>query len=182
MTQGYALANPIMLFFEEKDLSSMPTPEASSLAQIAGIDYTPAPASTSSLPRETGLPAQGNQLSTGGKAGIGVGAVIGALLVGIAIFFILRRKRKTPADPTIPTTETIAEMEDQDKTLAHRKWFLGGKWRNESAAEEQQHELDSRGVVVVPGPPVELEGSHWNAPDNGAVQQNVQNRERTYGS
>lgn len=193
MTQGYALANPIFLAFRDTDLASLPTAEASSMAQIVGLDFTaPAtPASTTSLPRETNpsfslqessTPAR-NQLSAGAKAGIGIGATVGALVIGFLIVFLLKRKRArtSPTDPTIPTTEGPAEMEDQDGSLASRKWFLGGRWRNETAAEEIKLELDSRDVFVVPGPPVELEGSSWNRHGEGAVQHHVQNYERTNG-
>lgn len=52
-----------------------------------------------------------------------------------------------------------AEMQDQDADLAERKRFIDGRWRSEVHAEHEIRELDSRGVRVVPGPPVELEGA-----------------------
>jgi hypothetical protein len=105
-------------------------------------------------------------------------------LVGIAAFFIVKRRRKLRAlaDPRSPTTTTtkLAEMEDQDESLVNRKWFLEGKWRSETAAEEKQHELDSRGVFVVPGSPVELECSNRRAHEDAAViMANVEDCVRT---
>lgn len=51
-------------------------------------------------------------------------------------------------------------MEDHDQELAQRKIFVNGKWRIEAEADRETGELDSRGVVVVPGPPAELEGQN----------------------
>lgn len=50
-------------------------------------------------------------------------------------------------------------MEDQDATLAKRRWFLGGRWRSKAEVKNEPGELDSRGVWVFPGPLVELEAT-----------------------
>jgi len=66
-------------------------------------------------------------------------------------------------------------MGDQDATFATQKWYLGGRWRSEAAVKNDageldsravqgeldskavQGELDSRAVLVVSGPPAELD-------------------------
>ncbi|KAH7347058.1 FAS1 domain-containing protein [Pyrenochaeta sp. MPI-SDFR-AT-0127] len=109
---------------------------------------------TSTTSTNQGSPSGSAGLSTGAKAGIGVGATLAAaLLVGLVYFFFKRRKKTVPAaDPS-----GISELPDQDQELAGRKWYIGGKWRNEAHTEEKHHELDSTPVRVVPGPPAELD-------------------------
>lgn len=77
------------------------------------------------------------------------------LFLVVAISLVLWRKRSKTTGSTL--AGTAHEMEDQDKTLTARKWFLFGKWRSEHTGKERRHELDSRAVNVVPGPPVEMD-------------------------
>jgi NAD(P)-dependent dehydrogenase (short-subunit alcohol dehydrogenase family) len=89
-------------------------------------------------------------LSTGGKAGIGVGAVLGFVALGALLILLLLRRKKKLQHPTVP------EMDGQPSGF---KRFLGGKWRAEAEAKSEPVEIDSRGIKVIPGPPVELEAA-----------------------
>lgn len=180
ITEGLAIADPIVVAWQMQDLPLMPTAYASSLATKIGVSWSAStsasPASSSGLPSETGgSPAPTKGLSTGAKAGIGVGVVLGvAALIGASIiWWCLRRRRKAP-EATEPETRETAELEDHDNILAGRKWFLHGRWRNETAAEERQNELDSKTVNVVPGPPVELDAGE---PRRNSHDPDVQVRE-----
>ena len=77
------------------------------------------------------------------------------LALGAAVLFWLKKRRRPQDAPY--QADTTAEMEDQDHTLAKRKWFLGGSWRNEAEAKRDPLELDSKTVRLVAGPPVELD-------------------------
>jgi hypothetical protein len=165
ITSGLAVADPVIVAWQVEDLVSFPSNYQTSLAQKIGV---PLPAGTpSSQPIS-------NDLSTAAKAGIGVGAVLVAAIIGIILVILRIRKRRKHASTT--QESGIAEMEDQDQNNTQRKWFFGGKWRNEAYAEGVhevpaepvqreldsrivQNELDSRHVHIVPGPPAELDGS-----------------------
>lgn len=126
---------------------------AVSIAKQMGVSFTP---SSSSRPEG---------LSTSAKIGIGVGNGIAALFaLLLVVYAILRRRRRTKSTQSAPSDvagASTAEMEDQDATLATRKWYVGGRWRSEAEVKDnkQPGELDSRSVRVVGGPPVELDGS-----------------------
>jgi hypothetical protein len=165
ITSGLAVADPVIVAWQAEDLPSFPSEYQTSLAQKIGVSL---PAGTpSSQPTS-------NDLSTAAKAGIGVGAVLITAIIGIMLVILRIRKRRKHAS-TIQESG-IAEMEDQDQNNTQRKWFFGGKWRNEAHAEGVhefpaepvqreldsrivQNELDSRHVHIVPGPPAELDGS-----------------------
>lgn len=163
ITQGLAIADPILVGWSEKELALFPTSYASSVAKQAGLKWgLPTPGSTADLPRETN-PARSatpRGLSTGGKVGIAI-SVLGVVVLGALLFWLLlRRKRKGKQQE--PQTAEIEgkptpEMEDQDQELATRRWFLRGRWRSEVRAQERPGELDSRTVNIVPGPPVEID-------------------------
>jgi hypothetical protein len=159
ITSGLAVADPVIVAWQVEDLVSFPSNYQTSLAQKIGVP--------SSQPIS-------NDLSTAAKAGIGVGAVLVAAIIGIILVILRIRKRRKHASTT--QESGIAEMEDQDQNNTQRKWFFGGKWRNEAYAEGVhevpaepvqreldsrivQNELDSRHVHIVPGPPAELDGS-----------------------
>ncbi|KAF2648405.1 hypothetical protein K491DRAFT_722615 [Lophiostoma macrostomum CBS 122681] len=118
------------------------------------------PASTSELPRETNPDISGAaHLGSGAKAGIGVGAAIGAVFLGcLAAFWVFRRRRKTRSPP--PHVEETAELKNQENTYTSKQLFLDGEQGSGAHYEpEKAEELDSRGVVVAQGPPAELEAS-----------------------
>lgn len=107
---------------------------------------------------------QSNTLGTVAIAGISVGAGIVGLLLGIGIILLLlhlREKRKqnglVPAEASHPD---LPEMEDQDRSLVGKKWFLRGRWRSEVGVEEveRRHELDGKNVNAIGGPRAELYG------------------------
>lgn len=123
MAHGTAIADPLYVAWEAKDLSFFPVAYATSLAQKIGVEFTPTatPKSrsgvSSSIASRTGTssssssdssgsststadPAKSSSsssgLSTGAKLGIGLGVGIGALLVAavIGMAFIIRRMRR----------------------------------------------------------------------------------------
>ncbi|KAF2788388.1 hypothetical protein K505DRAFT_366510 [Melanomma pulvis-pyrius CBS 109.77] len=160
---GTAIADPIVVGWQVEHMSNFPSAYASSLAEKIGVALavsSAAPTSSSSVPRQADTPlptppqSPHNRLSIGAQAGIGAGVALGSIMLGAMVLFILRRKSALAA-PT-PETSGVAEMEDHDHMLASKKWYLFGKWRNEHDGEERRHELDSRSVNVIPGPPVEL--------------------------
>jgi hypothetical protein len=168
ITTGRAIADPVVIGWQMKDMSEFPSAYASSLAFRIGVTLetsssSPSPMSSSNLPQQTSppLPVSSSGLSTGAKIGIGLGVEIGVLVLFLVIvispFLRRRRRKRRKTTDSTPASTTVHEMEDQDKTLAARKWFLFGRWRSEHAGEERRHELGSRTVNVVPGPPVEMD-------------------------
>jgi hypothetical protein len=153
--------------WESADFFKSPLACAASVAEQIGLSYAFAasPGSSSALSRQNGQSSTTTphcSLSEGVKAGIGIGAILGAaLLIGIGviitIFFLRRRRHKTL--PTTLSLDGIAtpETEDQDATLATRKWYLGGQWRSEVEVKNEVGELEGRNVRVVGKPPVELD-------------------------
>jgi hypothetical protein len=174
ITAGLAVADPVIVAWQVGDLQSFPSEYQTSLAQMIGVSLpkiTP-----SSLPTSTSysLPTNTNNLSTAAKAGIGVGAVLVAMIIGIVTMVLRIRRRRENASAL--QGHDVAEMEDQDQNDTQHKWFFGGKWRNEVHGEAVnevhadvvqneldsttvQNELDSRNIHVVPGSPIELDGS-----------------------
>jgi hypothetical protein len=162
LSRGVAIADAIKVGWQSSDLSKFPPAYAASLAKAISVNFTPtaSPGTASTLPREIGSPPP-SALSTGAKAGIGVGAILGFILLLSLVFatlIIRKRRQKRAATTTDPAAiAETPEMADQDNDLATRKWYLGGRWRNEAEAKNQLGELDSRAVRVVPGPPPELD-------------------------
>ncbi|KAF2683500.1 hypothetical protein K458DRAFT_453104 [Lentithecium fluviatile CBS 122367] len=167
-TTGLAFADLFMIAWQMSDFSLFPSAYAASVAQQIGVklDFTsPNSASATATPIElqpdtsAASPAP-TGLSTGVKVGIALGAALSAILVvAFAIFFLLKRRKRRKSGLTSASEAQTAEMEDQDPDFANKKWFLGGKWRNEAEAINAHKELDSRVVHAVPGPPVELDAS-----------------------
>ncbi|KAF1842317.1 uncharacterized protein K460DRAFT_182256 [Cucurbitaria berberidis CBS 394.84] len=155
LTAGLAIADPVVVAWQIDDFRLFPSDYATSLAKRINITL-PTSTSTTNLSEPTSTP-QSNSLSTGAKAGIGVGAVLGAAIIGVVMTILYLRKRRKAAatvqDPSVP------EMEDQDRNFREHKWFFGGRWRSEVETEAAQNALDSKAVHVVPGPPAELEAS-----------------------
>jgi LPXTG-motif cell wall-anchored protein len=179
VASGLAIADPVTIYWQESDLSSFPQAYATSLAKRIGVEFTGSatPASSSTLPRDTSSPEPSSRassdkgLSTGVTAGISVATVAVVALVAIgAVLFLRRRKRQKKAQAHMRNEGPAAEM-DQDQSHAIKKWFLGGKWRSEVAAQGSKHELDSRSVNEMPVPPAELDGSelHFRSEEDEGV-------------
>lgn len=157
LATGLAVADPVVVAWALQDMSSFPSDYRTSLASKIGIALVSGatPASSSSLPKETedSVSTANPPLSTGAKAGMGVGIAVGvAVIAGILGLFWLRRRKRNQI--------IIAEMADQDETNARRRWFLGGRWRNEAEVRPTPtQELDSKAVRIVPGPPAELDSA-----------------------
>jgi hypothetical protein len=168
ISAGLAVADPIIVAWQQDDFKLFPSDYASSLAQKVGITLAPDPVSSTRSGPTNSAPARG--LSSGAKAGIGVGVVIGVAIIGVTIVLLyMRRSRRAE---TTAEGVGVAEMEDQDVHLGERKWFFGGRWRSEVNSVSVPNELDSKTVHVVPGPPAELDGG---PPYQGSeLQQSVQ--------
>jgi len=162
LATGLAVADAVVVAWDLPEMISFPPDYRTSLANRIGVSVTPTatPAPSPSLPTQTGnvTPTPDAPLSTGAKAGIGVGVVLGAaVIVGIIILLWLRRRKRGPA---VGLGQAVAEMEDQDGTHAKKRWFFGGRWRNEAEVRPTlTQELDSKAVRLVPGPPVELDSA-----------------------
>jgi len=176
MVTGLAVAEPVVVAWNLQEMTSFPTKYRNSLASRIGVvlETNATPVSTPALPNETGdptgdpkgdptgdptgdtTPIPNASLSTGAKAGIGVGVVFGVALVLGAIVLLWLRRRKQ-GKPLSPERAIIPEMADQDRTHARRRWFLGGRWRTEvEVMPTPAQELDSKTVRSLPGPPVEM--------------------------
>lgn len=170
---GLAVAGPVVVAWNREEMLQFPAEYRTSLASKIGVvlETGATPASTSELPRRTGDSPPNppsTRFSSGVKAGISVGAILGAaIIVGtILLLWFRKRKRRTAVDSDQPG---ISEMEDQDAKQARMRWFLGGRWRSEveAAHATPTQELDSKVVHVVPGPPAELDSSEIRYPDDG---------------
>jgi hypothetical protein len=165
ITTGLAVADPIVIAWQMNDLTSFPPDYATSLAKRIGVAVptntaTPSPISST-------IPPTAHNLSTGAKAGIGIGTTIGTIItLSILILYLRLRRTKAPniSSPSEPK-ETIAEIGGQyvnemgEQDHCERKSYLGGRWRSEAPVEDVQHELDARAVNVVPGSPVKLDAA-----------------------
>jgi len=167
-TAGLVAADPIVVVWQERDLSVFPTDYLSSLAQRYNTNWNsasssspadPTPASTSSMPRNTNQTAE--SLGKGAKAGIGAGIAVGvAFLIAATIVILLRTRRNRQAVYEEPQS-SAAEVEDQE-----RKEMPAESNPQELKYEDikempghQPQELDSRTVAVITGPSTELDGS-----------------------
>lgn len=173
MTQGTAIADPLYVAWEAKDLSLFPVTYATSLAQKIGVAFTPTatPASgeTTLGATQTGSASSASQtnsppdsgLSSGAKIGIGVGAGVGAALLFalIAMFFIIRRLRRRNGAVTSYPDETTPAMDGHDGGVAKTKWYQRSRPTEEMEMQTGPNELDSIPVNYVSSEPVELEGS-----------------------
>ena len=105
---GTMTADSVVIYWQSTDLSLFEPKYASALANRLGLSFSPTaeptagvasakPSATSGLPASTGMsePSNGSSsLSTGAKAGVGIGAALGALIVAAGIFFFYRRNRR----------------------------------------------------------------------------------------
>jgi hypothetical protein len=164
VTSGFIAADPVVVVWQQKDLSLFPTEYVFSLAHRYSKSWgsptgSPTPASRSNLPTQTNAAISTPKgLSIGAKAGIGIGVALGVVLVAATIIMFVLKRRHAHAE-TQRTEGHVAEMEDRDEVLSSKKWYLFSKWRNEIAVENQVHELNSRAVHKVPRPLVELDTS-----------------------
>lgn len=172
ISSGIAVADPLYVAWEAADLSLFPVAYATSLAQKIGVTFTPTakPGSGTSTngPSQTGSQtdtASSNNsggLSSGAKIGIGAGVGAGALLLivfTIMAFVIRKLRRRNKAVSTYPN-EAIPAMMGSDAGLVKNKWYQRTPPNEDIELHNAPGELDSFPISYVPGPPVELEGSH----------------------
>lgn len=160
LTAGTMEVEPIVVYWQAKDLTSFGSEYATSLAQALQVQVsastTPADRATASAATSstTIQPSPSPSLSPGQLAGIVLGAIFGAAIIALGIFFIYMRHRRYSNGVTSDSSghrereNDIPEMED-DGQYASRKWFIGGKWRSEVDASTNPTELTS-------GDPAEL--------------------------
>jgi hypothetical protein len=179
IAQGTAIADPLYVAWEAKDLSLFPVAYATSLAQKIGVAFTPTatPASgatsrgasqtgdATGSPSKTDTPSKSDSsLSGGAKIGIGIAAGVGAavILALIAMFFIIRRIRRRNRAVTSYPNESTPAMDGHDGGIAKTKWYQRSRPAEEMEMNLQTgpNELDSMPVNYVSREPVELEGSH----------------------
>ena len=104
-----------------------------------------------------------SSLSTGAIAGIAVGSILGVIALIAAIFFILRRRRRTNraelAGSGVAEADNNAHIQEMSGENSGAHQHLMGKWRAEAQGDQPQVpvEIDSRGVKVVTKAPVEME-------------------------
>jgi hypothetical protein len=172
MARGTAIADPLYVAWEAKDLSLFPVAYATSLAQKIGVAFTPTatPAASSRNPSETGTarpssstdPAPDSGLSSGAKIGIGVGVGVGAalLIALIALLFIIRRLRRRNRAVSSYPNETTPAMDGHDGggVVVKNKWYQRARPNEEMEMHSGPNELDSMPVNYVSGEPVELPG------------------------
>jgi hypothetical protein len=167
MSSGTAIADPLYVAWEAKDLSLFPVAYATSLAQAIGVDFTPTatPASGASTggPSQTGNSSQNDNpsdsgLSSGTRIGIGVGVGVGAaLLVAlIAMGVIIGRLRKRNQADTSYPNETTPAMDGHGAGLVQNKWYQNSRPNEEIEMNSAPNELDSMPINYVSTPPVEL--------------------------
>jgi hypothetical protein len=170
MARGTAIADPLYVAWEAKDLSLFPVAYATSLAQKIGVAFTPTATPASSRnPSQTGTagtpsatdPAPDSGLSSGAKIGIGVGVGVGAalLIALIALLFIVRRlRRRNRAVSSYPNETTPAMDEHDGGGAVKNKWYQRARPNEEMEMHSGLNELDSMPVNYVSSAPVELPG------------------------
>ena len=117
ITSGQMLMQPFLVYWQSSDLSNFDPEYASALAENLQIDFTPTgtgmvTAATASPPDRSGVDSatptsppelittddgSGSGLSTGAKAGIGLGVAVGATLLGMTAFLLYRKRSRKKA-------------------------------------------------------------------------------------
>lgn len=139
-------AQPLYVEYQETDLSLFSTTISTSLS----TSLTAQPSSTNSAPSGnitavSPLPTiiHNSALSSGAKAGIGVAAVAGALVLLALVFFCMRWRRtsRLPAKRPMQAPSSSWERKELDASDARRE-LDGSPLENELDASESRRELD----------------------------------------
>lgn len=148
---GTALTVPYKVYWARSDLSVFPPSYASSLATRIGVPFTITSPPTA-LPKIS--PRPNVPLTSGQKAGIGVGSSLGALVLISSMIALLFWRRKRRAQRLRDHHPTEPELSGHSRGL---KIFLRGVWRTEAEAVSQPVEAGGRSVMIISGSCVELE-------------------------
>ena len=155
VSKGTKLCDPQIVFWASKEMSLFPSDYSTSIASIIRVPLATIPVTIDNT-TPTALPKPHSKsrlsLSPGAKAGIIVGSLADLLLLGLAAAVVTRKIRRYRASMRSETLPPELPGE-----TAGWKTFLGGRWRAEKEVVSEPQELESRSVVVVPGPPAELE-------------------------
>lgn len=159
LSSGTAYAHPLTIYWQSTDLSRFPSSYASSLATQIGVPFpatTPAPGASTNIVQPTSnsvLTAATAKTSRKTQAGIGVGSVLGALILGAAVFTILWLRRRR---------HQISDSNPQETDISFGGSVVGNYAVGDLMIEVEGHqlqipiEIDSRSVQIVTGPPVEI--------------------------
>lgn len=165
MTTGLAIADPVIVGWQIRDLQSFPSSYASSLAKMIGVQETPAPGSSSTFPLVTGQPGAesttspppppsqtptpspslaSSGLSSGVKAGIAMGVLANVAIFGAVLAFFLGRrskKKKNTASPSSRADEAHEISQAGEKSGAS---FSSVTWTDSpiSPTTMARHELE----------------------------------------
>jgi len=147
VTTGTATASPIIVYWHSSELYQFPSDYAYSLASVIKVPF----GEKTSTPTPKG-PNRRPSLSPGAIAGIAIGT--GALVISsiVALLYLWRRRKQRQR----LQHPGISEMEGSSRGL---KRFVGGKWRAETDGTSSPVEAGSGSVMIIPGPPVELDGT-----------------------
>jgi hypothetical protein len=94
---GTMLVEPFVVYWQATDLPKFDTDYASLLARRLDIDFAPtatAGLTATSSSSSSNTPPASSALSTGAKAGIGIGAALLFLLFLLAALFLIKRRKK----------------------------------------------------------------------------------------
>ena len=165
---GTKLADPVSIYFGQNDLALFPQAYASSVSQLISLSASKTTTTTINIsssaspgskmsPSRTAGPDTGPSAGASGPHRIQIGIAVGTILAGlifiavIGIWICHGRKRKgkqtSPSDPEL------------DGRYHVWKVFMRGRWRAEMAAPSYPLEIDSRPILIIPGPPRELDDS-----------------------
>lgn len=172
MPNIYAFTSPIIVAYQSSDLSlwntATSTVAPASTAIGSGVDQVSSTAATSqptlmAVPPTSSPTASG--LSSGEKAGIGVGAALGGLAIcASALFFFWRRRRRNQKRSPSPTADPggKAELPGEGRE-AHTDELDNDRQIHEMTGVGKPAMLDHMNVRA------ELEGDWrgWEAPSHG---------------
>ncbi|KAF2995218.1 hypothetical protein E8E13_001897 [Curvularia kusanoi] len=145
LSTGLAVADPIVIAWQEEDLHLFPSEYVASLVNRFNITV---PLSTGSGNqsgtggRPSGEPK--SQLSTAAKAGIGLGAASAIIAIILAVALLCRRRRRKGRITATSTEQehTKPELDGQEQHVAKKRWDAHVRGLPEADPTDLQ-ELDS---------------------------------------
>lgn len=130
------------------NMSSTSTLDSSTSSM--GIE-TEAPAAATPAFSQPSSDTPNSGLSTGAKAGIGVGASLFVICLAAGLFLVWRRRPRPVQSTEIPVAKEYQKPELEDNPSQGGPGVFGA-----GAQDAGRHEIDGRGVKVLEQQPVEL--------------------------